>query len=209
MAKINRALSINDLLKKKFIEMPFEGKFKASFGIPERSGVWIIWGHSGNGKTDLSIQLAKELSKYGKVAINTLEEGARKSFQIAIMRNNMKEVSGRVIILDREPIEELKERLRQRKSPDIIIIDSYQYTGLTKPQYNAFKKEFKKKLFIFISHAEGKNPEGRPAKAVRFDADVKIRVQGYRAFPVSRYGGGEPYTIWHEGARDYWQDIKE
>lgn len=207
--KFRRAVSVTELLNKKFIEMPFEGKFKASFGIPERSGVWLVWGHSGNGKTRFLLQLAKEMAKYGKVAYDTLEEGARLSFQKAIRETNMKELSGRFIILNREPIEELKERLKRRKSPDIIIIDSFQYTGLTKPQYIALKEEFDKKLFIFISHADGKNPSGRPAVFVRYDADVKIRIEGYRAFPVSRYGGGEPFTIWHEGARDYYQEIKD
>lgn len=40
---------------------------------------------------------------------------------------------------------------------------------------------------------------GRVAKKVRFDSNIKIFVQGYRAEPVSRYGGGEPYIIWKEG----------
>lgn len=206
--KLSRAVSVSEILNKKFIEMPFEGKFKASFGIPERSGVWIVWGSSGNGKTRFNLQLAKEMAKYGKVAYNTLEEGARKSFQKAVRETNMKEVAGRFVILNREPIEELKERLRKRKSPDIVIVDSFQYTGLTKPEYIALKEEFDKKLFIFISHAEGKKPEGRPARFIQYDADVKIRIEGYKAFPTSRYGGGEPFTIWHQGAKDYWQDIK-
>lgn len=206
MAKIRRAISVDEIIKKNFIEMAFDGEFKESFGTPERSGIWIIWGNSGNGKTRFSMQLAKYLTKFGRVAYNTLEEGARKSMQLAVVETNMREVSKHFIILDREPIMELKERLRKRKSPDIIIIDSYQYTGLTKREYVELKEEFGNKLFIFISHAEGKNPEGRTAKFVRYDADVKIRVEGYKAFPVSRYGGGEPYTIWHEGAEQYYLD---
>lgn len=206
MAKIRRAISVDEIIKKNFIEMAFDGEFKESFGTPERSGIWIIWGNSGNGKTRFSMQLAKYLTKFGRVAYNTLEEGARKSMQLAVVETNMREVSKHFIILDREPIVELKERLRKRKSPDIIIIDSYQYTGLTKREYVELKEEFGNKLFIFISHAEGKNPEGRTAKFIRYDADVKIRVEGYKAFPVSRYGGGEPYTIWHEGAEQYYLD---
>jgi len=206
MSKIKRAISVDEIIKKNFIEMDFDGEFKAAFGTPERSGIWIIWGNSGNGKTRFSMQLAKYLTKFGRVAYNTLEEGARKSMQLAVVETNMKEVSKHFIILDREPIPELKERLRKRKSPDIIIIDSYQYTGLTKREYVELKEEFGNKLFIFISHAEGKNPEGRTAKFVRYDADVKVRVEGYKAFPVSRYGGGEPYTIWHEGAEQYYLD---
>jgi len=209
MTKIRRAVSVTELLKKKFIEMSFEGEFKDSIGIPERSGVWVFFGESGNGKTSFMLQLAKACSKFGIVAYDTLEEGARKSFQLAIQRSNMKEVARKFKILNVEHIEDLKIRLRRKKSPDIIIIDSLQYSGLTKPQYRALKEEFSKKLFIFVSHAEGKQPEGRFAKFVKYDADIYGRIEGYKMFPVSRYGGGKPYTIWHEGAKTYWSEIKE
>ncbi|MBN2668778.1 MAG: hypothetical protein JXR60_06070 [Bacteroidales bacterium] len=204
---MNRAVSVAELEKRRFKEMAFEGAWLESFGKPERSGVWLIWGASGNGKTSFAMQLAKYITAFGTVAYNTMEEGARKSMQRAVVNTGMREVARRFILLDREPVEELKERLRKRKSKDIIIIDSYQYTGLTKKEYIALKEEFPKKLFIFISHAEGKQPEGRSAKIVRYDADVKIFIEGYKAFPTSRYGGGAEYTIWAEGADSYWGDI--
>ena len=206
MAK-SRAVSVDEILKQKFIEMPFEGVWKDFLGDPERSGVWLIWGHSGNGKTSFMLQLSKYLTNFGRVAYNTLEEGTRKSMQLAIKRANMLEVSKKFILLNREPMEELKERLRKKKSPDIVIIDSFQYTGLNKRDYIALKEEFSNKLIVFVSHADGKHPEGRTAKFVRFDADVKIRVEGYKAFPASRLGGGEPYVIWNEGAEKYYTEI--
>jgi len=203
-----RAISVDELLRKRFVEMPFEGVFKDFIGTPERSGVWLIWGNSGNGKTSFMLQLAKYLTQFGKVAYNTLEEGAKKSMQMAVERTGMLQVAKKFIILDREPMDELKERLRKGKSPNIIIIDSYQYTGYSKKEYIALKEEFPSKLFIFVSHADGKQPEGRSAKFVRFDADVKIRVEGYKAFPVSRFGGGEPFVIWDEGSKNYYADLK-
>ncbi|UGU15183.1 hypothetical protein LS482_16040 [Sinomicrobium kalidii] len=205
MAK--RAVSVEALLRRKFAEMPFTGPWKDAFGIPARSGVWLIWGASGNGKTSFCLQLGKYLTKFGKVAYNTLEEGLSKSMQDAISRANMQQVKSRFILLDREPMGELEARIKRRRSPDIIIIDSLQYSGLTRNEYKRIKERFSNKLFIFISHAEGKQPEGRTAKFVRYDADVKVRVEGYKAFPTSRFGGGEPYVIWHEGAHNYWMDI--
>lgn len=202
-----RAISVDEILKMKFIEMPFEGEWLDSFGEPERTGVWLMWGHSGNGKTSFALQLSRYLTQFGKVAYNTLEEGARKSFQLAVKRHHLKTVKKKFVILN-EGLEDLKERLSKRKSPDIIIIDSFQYTGLSKTEYKALKAEFPNKLFIFISHAEGKHPEGRPAKFVRFDADVKIFIEGYKAFPVSRFGGGEPFVIWPERAAEIHGDIK-
>lgn len=207
MQKIQRSVSVDEILKKKFVEMPFEGKWEASFGIPERSGVWIIWGNSGNGKTNFALQLAKYLAKFGKVAYDTLEEGARKSFRIAVERAQMREVARSFIILNREHLPDLKDRLRRRKRPSIVIIDSLQYSGMTKADYIALKEEFDTTLFIFISHAEGKNPKGSLADFVRYDADVKIRIEGYKAFPTSRYGGNQEFVIWQSGAAEYWGDI--
>jgi len=205
---IKRAISIEEIEKRKFIDMEFTDKWALSFGIPERSGIWLIWGHSGNGKTRFSLQLAKYLTRFGKVAYNTLEEGARKSMQKAVIETGLREVARNIILLDREPIGELANRLRRRRSPDICIIDSFQYTGMTRSDYIALKEEFNNKLFVFISHADGRHPEGRTAKFIRYDADIKIHIEGYKAFPTSRYGGGEPFVIWDLGAEKYWGGLK-
>jgi hypothetical protein len=201
----NRAMSVEKLLKKKFKVMGFENEFKKSFGTPELSGSWIIWGDSGNGKTSFTLQLSKYLTHFGKVAYNSLEEGAKLSFQRAIKRTGMISVSKRFLIIDGETIEELKERLHKQKSPQIIIIDSVQYTDLDKVSYKKLLNEFPTKLFIFISHADGKQPKGSTAVAIKYDADIKIRVEGYKAFPLSRFGGNEPFVIWEDEANKYWK----
>jgi hypothetical protein len=204
---IKRAYSVDQILSKKFIDIKFEDEWLATFGEPEASGVWLIWGQSGSGKSRFCMQLAKELTKYGKVAYNSLEEGARKTMQKNIRECRMHEVKKKFIVLNREPIEHLKIRLKKKQAPRFVFIDSFQYTGLTRNQYIKLKEEFPDVLFIFISHAEGKEPQGNTAKFVRYDSDIKIRIEGYKAFPTSRYGGGEPYIIWKEGARDYWAGI--
>lgn len=205
--KIKKAYTVDNILDKKFVEMPFTGEWLKSIGTPELSGVWIIWGLPGNGKTRFALQLSKYLAGFDKVIYDTLEEGVRRSMQLAIKQTNMKEVSKNFTVLNREPINELKVRLSKPKSPNIIIIDSFQYSGLTIKEYKTLKAMFPKKLFIFISHAEGKLPLGNPAKFVRYDADVKILVEGYKAFTTSRYGGGEEYVIYAEKAQEYWSNL--
>jgi hypothetical protein len=192
-----RALTVNDLLNYRPHCMNFEGQWLASFGRPERTGTWLIWGNSGNGKTRFAIQLTKYLASLGeRVAYNSVEEGASESLRMAFEAENVIESARRMLILDKEPMPELIARLRRPKSPDIIIIDSLQYTGLKYADYKILRDTFRRKLFVFISHAEGKLPAGRVAQSIRFDAFVKIWIEGYQAFPVSRYGGGESYTIW-------------
>ena len=200
----NRAISVGQLLRKKFKTLPFEGQWADAIGQPEANGIWLIWGNSGNGKTRLSLMLAKYLTKFGKVAYNTLEEGARFSFQRAIREMEFDTAPGRFTILNREPVSELVARLQKKKSPDFVIIDSLQYTFLTRRSYFELKQALPNKLLIFISHASGKEPDGDLAKKVRFDADVKIYVEGYIGNVTSRYGGGKPIIIWREGAESYY-----
>lgn len=209
--KINRAVSVTELLNKRFKIIPLSPEWEKCIGIPEANGVWFVWGNSGHGKSRFLMLLARELAKHGKVAYNTLEEGARLSMQRNLNDSKINEdgnLKKKMMLLNREPISELKERLRRKKHPNFVIIDSYQYTGLTKKQYIELKEEFSDVLFIFNSHADGKEPEGNNARFVKYDSDVKIRVEGFKAFPLSRLGGGEPYTIWEEGAAKYWLDIK-
>ena len=204
-----RAIPVKQLLNTKFRGLPFEGEWFLSFGEPELTGTWLIWGNSGNGKTRFALQLAKYLAGFCKVAYNSLEEGVSLSLRTAIEQVNFNGTGRNLILLDKEPIAELITRLEKPRSPEVIIIDSVQYTGLKYTEYKKLRNRFRRKLFILISHAEGKMPEGRVAKSIRFDAMVKIWIEGYRAWPVSRYGGGQPYTIWQEGAAKYYNEDSE
>ena len=196
-----RAASVDQVLRTRFKVLPFEGEWKDSIGCPELTGSWIVWGNSGNGKTRFALQLCKYLCQFGRVAYDSLEEGVSVSLVKAIKETHMMEVRRKFVVLDKEPIDQLTERLEKPKSPDIVCVDSLQYTGMSYEQYKALKERLPKKLFIWISHADGTLPEGRVAKKVRFDSNVKVFVQAYRAEPVSRYGGGKPYIIWEEGYR--------
>ena len=203
--KIKRGLTVADIeaFKPRILEL--DGKWHDAIGNPELTGSWLIWGNSGNGKTRLAMQLAKCLAKFKRVAYNSVEEGLSASIKKAVKETGMKEVKRNFILLDKEPIPELRVRLRKKNSPDIVIIDSLQYTGLTYAEYKKLRDEFRKKLFIFVSHADGKEPKGNVGKSVKYDAFVKIYVEGYKAFPQSRYDGGQELTIWEKGAKEYWQ----
>ncbi len=204
-----RAVSVSQLYKARFKGLDFDGAFFDSFGRPELTGSWLVWGNSGNGKTRFALQLAKYLCQFGRVAYNSLEEGNSMSLQQAVMDVDFSPVSRRMIFLDKEPIEEMIARLKKRKSPDVMIIDSVQYTGLKYADYVELMSMFRRKLFILISHADGKLPEGRVAKSIRYDANVKVWIEGYMAFPMSRYGGGRPFTIWQEGAAQFFNPNTE
>lgn len=205
---MGRAYSPKQVQSMNIPSFPFEGEWEKAFGHPDRTGTWIIWGNSGNGKSSFVMQLAKYLCRFAKVAYDSLEESTGLSLKNSLVRHKMEEVNRRFVILDRESMEELSERLSKRRSPEIVIIDSFQYSGLTYATYKAMKEKHANKLLIFISHAEGMNPEGRAAKKAAYDADVKIFVQGFRAMCKGRFitAPGNYYTIWEEGAAKYWAE---
>lgn len=202
---MGRALTVNEVISRKRHTFPFTGAWADAFGQPECTGIWFIWGNSGNGKSSFLMQLCKELCKYDRVLYDSMEEGTSLTMHQSLQRHGMNEAGRRFRLLDDEDVDELSERLSKRKSWNIVVIDSFQYTGLTYEGYKALKRRCKDKLLIFISHAQGRSPRGSAATSVMYDATLKIWVEGFKAFSKGRFIGptGE-YTIWDEGAEKYW-----
>lgn len=210
---MGRALSNKNVVTAKFEAADFTGKWLASMGKPELRGAWFVFGGSGSGKTTFVLQLCKYLTQFRRVAYNSLEQGLSLSFQRAWGRVGMEEVGTQIIMLVKEGLQDLSARLRKKQSPDVVVIDSVQYLhGLRWRDYIALKDSFPGKLFIFVSHEKNKQPDGGMAMKMRYDADIKIRVEGYKAFITTRYAvpklgeGGEDYVIWEEGANQYWNN---
>lgn len=202
------AKGVREMLSMKFDTLPFEGVWQDAFGRPERRGVWFVWGNSGNGKTSFVMQLCKYLCRFGRVAYNSMEEGACLTMQDTLRRFGMMEVNRRFLLINNENMEQLSLRLKRQKAPDFVVIDSFQYTQMTYRQYIEFKEQHRNKLIIFISHAKGRLPKGRSGESVMFDASLKIYVEGYRAFSKGRFIGPKGhYDIWPEEAARYWGEV--
>ena len=206
MARKSKILGLDQIAKTKHRIMEFDGEWRKAFGRPAINGSWLIWGNSNQGKTRFALQLCKYLTNFGRVAYDSLEEGNSRSMQMAVEQLNMGEVSGKFVLLDRMKLSELEEYMAKEKSPRFIVIDSLQYTRMTYNRYVELKEKYTNKLLILISHAEGKEPKGSAAKAVRYDVDCKIYDEGFRAMVAGRFqeGAAEPFTIWEEGAALYW-----
>ncbi|PZP38398.1 MAG: hypothetical protein DI598_20875 [Pseudopedobacter saltans] len=194
-----RALNANEFLSKKFETLKFTDRWKDSFGEPERNFSMIIYGRPKNGKTEFAIQFAKYLTKFSKVLYNSFEQGFSKSLQDAFRRQKMQEVSSNILVIHKESFEALVARLKKKKSPNVIVIDSLQYIKLTGDQWKYLRSTFTRKIFILIAHAEGDQPKGSAAKEIEYDIDIMCLVKGYQAFPGSRFGGNETFMIWETG----------
>lgn len=202
---MGRAKSVSELLAMKVSTFPFEGEWYDAFGEPERRGVWLIWGNSGSGKTTFVVNLCKYLCQFERVIYDSFEEGVCGTMKNTLLRCGMLDVNRQFLLLDSEPLEELSERLMKRKSPGVVVIDSFQYTQMNYKQYLAFKAKHRDKLIIFVSHADGKLPSGRSARSVMYDASQKVYVEGYRAFSKGRFNGPKmAIDIWRQEAIVYW-----
>lgn len=204
MAKV---LGVKQLAQKKykFIDnLPDE--IVQSFGRLVINFTMIVWGKSGNGKSNLLMQILKALMTYGKVLYVALEEGFEATTQLNVLRHlDVEEHGGKIEFADYEmTYDELLKKLKKKKSPRFIVIDSIQYWNISYEDYKKLKEMFPQKTFIFISHAKGKDPLGATATSIRYDAGIKVHVEGYVAFIISRYGGHVPFVIWEEGAKKYW-----
>lgn len=206
----NGFFSVDELETTKFDVMDFKGSWLDCLGRPEKAGVWIIYGESYHGKTNFTVKLAKYLTQFvkHKVLINSLEEGKTESFRLTSLRSNLSSVKDKILLGNRVPMSGVEERLKKQRSPEVIITDSIQFTDLNKMKFTKLIKKFPNKLFIFISNADGKIPRGALAKHVKNAAMIKIRVEGFKAFPESRFGGGEPFIIHAEKAAIYHAEIK-
>lgn len=203
---MKRAYNVHQIRQYVPATLPFDGPWLAAIGEPERTGSWLIWGKSGNGKTRFALQLALYLTRFGRVAYDSLEEGLSLTMQRAIQDVGFTDAKAKrnFCLLDKEPIADLAERLKRDKAPKIVIVDSLQYTGLTYTAYKALRDANPGKLIIYVSHADGAEPKGGVASSVKFDANVKIYVEGFRAMAQSRYGGGTPFDVWPARSAEYW-----
>lgn len=206
---VGKKNNIQQFMNQKFNDIsdvlsdPFKralGKIDAGFDV-------FIFGNTGSGKTSFSAQLLKELSPLGKKLHILYEEGFSTSVKMNIERNGLQHLEN-YMLMDNCSFDDLMYLLARKNSPRIVVIDSLQYARFTKKEWFTLKDKYvkgkKKKIFIVISHADGKKPRGSVAIDALYDAQIKVFVKGKIAFIKSRYENAENFVIWEKGAKDYW-----
>lgn len=191
-----RAIGVKAFIDKTFDTFPFEGEWLESFGEPEKNFKMIVYGGSGEGKTEFTVRFAKYLASFGKISYVSPEQGISKSLQDAIIRNNMDEVAGKVMFLTGGTFDELVTYIRKSRSK-VIIIDSLDYMKLTVDQFKILIAKFPKKAFIIIAWAKNGSPKSQHAKDIEFMCDIKSFVESFKiTLPTSRFGGNKEFVIW-------------
>lgn len=200
-----KSLSAKQALTLRRPSISLGGEWENCVGEMDRHGVVFFWGSSGNGKTSAVVSFCKELCRFGQVLYVSLEEGYSLSMQNTLRRFGMQECGSRFQLLDSFSFDDLQERLCKQRSPEFIVIDSFQYTRMSYKDYIRFKEQYRNKMLIFVSHAVGHQPAGKPAVAVMYDAMLKIWVEGHVAQSKGRFmGSTQKAVIWRHGAELYW-----
>jgi len=202
---MSKIINMRILQKKqyKYIENLSE-KWNASMGKVDEHFIMLIWGSSANGKSSFTMELVNDLSRMGTTLYVSLEEGHTLSLQSNVMRHISPDNKNVRFADHKMDYETLLQLLDKKRSPKITIIDSLQYWAIDYRKYQQLKERYPKKSFIFVSHANGKLPDGKTGSKIMYDAGIKVRIEGFIAFVASRYGGNKNYVIWEEGAKKYW-----
>ncbi len=213
-----KILSVKNIEDAKFRYIPFDGEWYQAFGKPERSGCWIIYGKSGQGKTHFALQLARKLDELGmRVLFISLEMGVHDDFKKELALAGIRSGVSRIQFSDEcEGIEDIENEITKQRSADVVFVDSVQYLGdqcgVKAKDIIALRKKYPRKMFIFISHVEGKEVEGTMAYDVKKDSFRRIYVDRFKASHISRGAGGPRgyFIIWDKGYQRYWlENIKE
>lgn len=203
--KAVKAYSYTDIEKRVFKTIKLSEEFQQHLGEPQLGNShWLVFGKSGDGKTSYLLQVVKELCANGhQVHYNTLEEGIKRSFQLALKRENMKSVTG--FSFQQEKAIEYKARLSRTRQKKIQVVDSVKYffRGMRTQAYFDFIAAHQDTTFIWVSGQEGKLPNSEIGKEIYYDADIVVNVKDFVAtIEKNRFEAYQPRIIWHHGANE-------
>lgn len=190
---MSRTLTVKNLYDKTFKTWPFTGIFQKAMDEPETSGVWLVYGPEKNGKTWFALMLAKYISGFERTLYVSAEEGTGRDFIDACKRADIEPGHRQLQFLEYIPLDELDEKLSQRKAAKVVFIDNTTVYAeeLKGGMISRLKRKHEDKLFIFIAHEEKGEPYTAPAKLAKKIAKIIVRVQGLTALISGRCTGGK------------------
>lgn len=209
-----RLMNLSTFRSIRFDKVEFDGEWRDLIGNPVLTGMWIMWGKSSNGKTSAAVKLLHYLTNFEKCIYWSKEEGVSDELQGAMERVLWSSSQEKKVFIPQNSwkLDDLKKHLRTPKSAKIIFMDSIQIFAKNYGNqfYYDLKNEFAgKKLFIFVSQADGSEPRGTIGEDVKYDANVKMRVEGGKLTSQSRIRGSKhgAHVIVHEQLyNEYWNN---
>lgn len=192
--QITPVLSAKELSEKQFNLIQLKGIWAEFIGQPEFGFSLSIYGLPGQGKSTFAILLAKYLTEnHGKVLFNSSEEKHSKTLQNKLLRLNA--VNDLILISSNSTAAELREQIKNRPSP-FVIIDSVDHMKASAEDIENLKKEFSKVSFILI-HQSTKDGKQKGSNEFTHNADIVVRVENGKAITEkNRYApAGKQFSV--------------
>jgi hypothetical protein len=202
---MQKTMTAKQLIRQKKKVFGFEGQWAEVFGQPEVGKPWIVYGGVGQGKTTFMMQLAKYLCGFGTVLYNSMEEGHSVSIQNVLVQERMDDMGNKMRLMCGD-LSDMLLVLDAPRSPAFVMVDTLQYADMSFADYKMLKERYPDKTFIYLSHTDGRLPDGKTAVKIWRDCRIKVRIEGYKAFVCSSYSRDDnsEYVIWEEGAGKYY-----
>jgi len=183
----------DDIIKKRFDSLEFEGKFLELIGKPSKLFSGIIWGLPKGGKSNFSLRFADYLQEYfGNVVYVAAEEG-----ESVTLQGKFKEIGGsKVTVIETRDRNAIREYLLS-KDYNFVFIDSINNAGIDSDFLELLKDENPKKSFIAIVQAT-KGGTFKGDQALTHNCDFIIKVIEGIAYHEGRFGNTSQVKIFEE-----------
>lgn len=177
-----KAKKASEIKKMDFKTYQFTGEWLDKYGNPSQGFDGLWYGASGSGKSVEVLRFGEYLSQFGKVIINSCEEGINESVKKKLIEFGI----DNVYYYEDLNYQELKE-VTAKRGVRFVIIDSVQQMGFTNEQYTDFMRTFgNKRSLLLISKINGKG-KARGGDEMLHNVGIKVEVDAGLAKIRSRY----------------------
>lgn len=190
-AKISGVMSADELIEYKYDAYPFDGKWQKLVGNPAKSFHMMVFGRPKQGKSIFCFQLAKYLSKFGKVLYIASEEGFSATLQQKL--SEFGEITPNLYFANYRDYETIKQNITGQDY-EFIVIDSINFINLEPEDVEELKSLNKEKAFITIQQAT-KGGQFRGSQQFAHNCDIIIEVIQGVAHHTGRYAAPSEMQI--------------
>ena len=170
-------MSAQQIMNMKFKTIGLTGKYKSLIGDPEPAFSAMIYGKPKQGKSTFAIDLAKELTHFGKVLYCAYEEGYGGTLQDKINRNKAN-------VPGLDFADKLPNNIAQYQ---FVFIDSVSDAGIDEQGFRTLIKANKPNTSIIGLFHATKDGKFKGGQTFAHDVDVLIKVEDGIAYAQGRY----------------------
>jgi hypothetical protein len=158
--KSEGGISGADLVKKRFTNLPFDGKWKELLGCPTPGFYGIVWGDAKSGKSFFTVELAQYLTNTkflsGKVAYMSFEEGVEQTIQAKVLEKQAYDIT----IFDCTSAQQMEKFLES--GFNFVVVDSATKADIDSAFMEELRLKHPQTAFIVILQTVkgGKNFKG-------------------------------------------------